>query len=44
MFELCFELGANINIRNKQGYTPLALAAKLARQEVFFFKIKSNIL
>jgi ankyrin repeat protein len=41
MFELLLELGANINVKNNQGLTPLALAAKLARFEVillFFIK------
>ena len=34
MFDLAFELGANLRLKNRQGLTPLALAAKLTRTEV----------
>lgn len=36
MFDFAFENGAQINIKNRQGLTPLALAAKLTRTELFF--------
>lgn len=34
MFDLCFSNGANLNIVNKQNFTPLTLAAKLKRVNV----------
>ncbi len=34
MFDLLVDLGARLHITNKQGLTPLTLAAKLARKEV----------
>lgn len=34
MFDLLVSLGAKLNIKNKQGLTPLTLAAKLARKDV----------
>ena len=34
MFNLAYELGAELGIRNSMGLTPLALAAKLTRAEV----------
>ena len=34
MFDLLIELGAKMNIVNRQGLTPLTLAAKLASKEV----------
>lgn len=36
MFDLCYSTGANLNIANKQQLTPLTLAAKLKRVELFF--------
>ncbi|KAF4533193.1 hypothetical protein B566_EDAN001735, partial [Ephemera danica] len=35
-FDMAYEAGANINIRNVLNLTPLTLAAKLARIEMFF--------
>ena len=35
-FDLAYSLGADISIRNRQGLTPLALAAKLTRSVMFF--------
>ncbi|XP_076372372.1 transient receptor potential cation channel subfamily V member 5-like isoform X2 [Tachypleus tridentatus] len=40
MFNTAYELGASINIINRQGLTPLTLAAKLARKEMFFHILK----
>ncbi|XP_054168639.1 transient receptor potential cation channel subfamily V member 5-like, partial [Oppia nitens] len=40
MFNLAYELGANIHITNKQGLTPLSLSAKLTRNEMFFHILK----
>lgn len=37
MFKLLVEHSANLNIKNRQGYTPLALAAELCREEVGSF-------
>ena len=34
MFDLLVSLGAKLHIKNKQGLTPLTLAAKLARKDV----------
>lgn len=34
MFDLAYELGANLHIKNKRGLTPLALSAQLTRTEV----------
>lgn len=34
MFDLCYANGANLDITNKQGLTPLTLAAKLKRVDV----------
>ena len=34
MFDLLYGLGGRLDIRNRQGLTPLTLAAKLARKEV----------
>jgi hypothetical protein len=36
MFDLAYELGTEINIKNYLNLTPLTLAAKLARKEMFF--------
>lgn len=33
---MAYEVGANISVRNVQNLTPLTLAAKLARIEMFF--------
>uniref|UniRef100_A0A2A4JF08 Ion transport domain-containing protein n=1 Tax=Heliothis virescens TaxID=7102 RepID=A0A2A4JF08_HELVI len=35
-FDMAFEVGASLNIRNVLNLTPLTLAAKLARTEMFF--------
>ncbi|CAG9576063.1 unnamed protein product [Danaus chrysippus] len=35
-FDMAYEVGASLNIRNVQNLTPLTLAAKLARVELFF--------
>ncbi|XP_053601243.1 transient receptor potential cation channel subfamily V member 5 [Plodia interpunctella] len=35
-FDMAYEVGASLNIRNVQNLTPLTLAAKLARTELFF--------
>ncbi|XP_076364510.1 LOW QUALITY PROTEIN: transient receptor potential cation channel subfamily V member 5-like [Tachypleus tridentatus] len=40
MFNMVYELGASINIVNRQGLTPLTLAAKLAKKEIFFHILK----
>jgi len=34
MFKLMMEMNASLDIKNRQGYTPLTLAAKLCRKEV----------
>lgn len=34
MFKLMLEFNASLHIKNRQGLTPLCLAAKLARKEV----------
>lgn len=36
MFDMAYELGAELGIKNKLNLTPLTLAAKLARKEIFF--------
>jgi hypothetical protein len=36
MFEYLLKLGARLDIKNRLNYTPLTLAAKLARVEVIF--------
>ncbi|XP_050352578.1 transient receptor potential cation channel subfamily V member 5 [Nymphalis io] len=35
-FDMAYEVGASLNIRNVQNLTPLTLTAKLARVELFF--------
>ncbi|KAM3958296.1 transient receptor potential cation channel subfamily V member nanchung [Aphomia sociella] len=35
-FDMAYEVGASLNIRNVQNLTPLTLAAKLARTDLFF--------
>ncbi len=35
MFTLAYELGGRCDIENKQGFTPLSLAAKLCRADLF---------
>lgn len=44
MFQLILHKGADINLKNNKGFTPLTLAAKLARNEVFLIlnSIHSN--
>lgn len=39
MFELMLEFNARLDIKNRQGLTPLTLAAKLARKEVNTYNI-----
>lgn len=34
MFKLMLEFNASLHVKNRQGLTPLCLAAKLARKEV----------
>lgn len=36
MFDMAYEVGASLPIRNSQHLTPLTLSAKLARIEMFF--------
>ncbi|MPC72591.1 hypothetical protein E2C01_066903 [Portunus trituberculatus] len=36
MFDMCFEAGATISVRNRQGLIPLSLAAILAHRDIFF--------
>lgn len=36
MFDMAYEVGASLAIRNAQHLTPLTLSAKLARIELFF--------
>lgn len=42
MFELLVELGANIYCKNNKGLTPLALAAKLARFEIYDYILEET--
>ncbi|KAL4218965.1 hypothetical protein ACF0H5_021551 [Mactra antiquata] len=35
MFDILYSLGARLDIRNRQGLTPLTLAAKLARKDMY---------
>lgn len=37
---MAYEIGAELNIRNVQNLTPLTLAAKLARIQMFFHILK----
>ena len=44
MFEFLLTVGAKLDIKNRLNYTPLTLAAKLARVEVKFKNLNfSNI-
>ena len=36
MFDSAYELGASLSVRNVLNLTPLTLAAKLARKDMFF--------
>lgn len=36
MFDTVYEMGASLDIRNVLNLTPLTLASKLARKELFF--------
>ncbi|KAG7169642.1 Transient receptor potential cation channel subfamily V member 5-like [Homarus americanus] len=36
MFDMCFEAGGTISVRNRQGLIPLTLAAILAHRDIFF--------
>ena len=47
MVDLLYELGASLDIKNRQGLTPLTLAAVKAQKEVrkfFFFSSIEEIL
>ena len=44
MFKLMLEFNADLNIKNRQGLTPLSLAAKLARKEVKINQYKCKII
>ena len=37
---MAYELGSLLNVRNRLGLTPLTLAAKLARRDMFFHILK----
>lgn len=37
---MAYEVGADLNIKNVQNLTPLTLAAKLARIDMFFHILK----
>ena len=37
---MAHELGSLLNVRNRLGLTPLTLAAKLARKDMFFHILK----
>ncbi|XP_050307114.1 transient receptor potential cation channel subfamily V member 1 isoform X2 [Anthonomus grandis grandis] len=39
-FDMAYEVGASLAIKNVQHLTPLTLAAKLAKQEIFFHILK----
>lgn len=39
-FDMAYEVGADLDIKNIQNLTPLTLAAKLARIEMFFHILK----
>ncbi|CAF0724642.1 unnamed protein product [Brachionus calyciflorus] len=41
MFKLLVDLKADLHIKNRQGYTPLTLAAQLCRQEIFIFILEA---
>lgn len=38
MFDLLLNMGGKLDIKNRQGLTPLTLSAKLPRKEVSVFK------
>ena len=40
MFDLVYECGARIDLVNRLGLTPLTLAAKLAKKDIFFHILK----
>jgi len=43
MFDLLVSMKAELHLKNRQGLTPLALAAKLARKEVILnYNIYNN--
>jgi hypothetical protein len=42
MFKLLVEHNANLDIKNRQGFTPLTLAAELCREEIFFFILETK--
>ena len=42
MLDMAYENGASTTLRNRQGLTPLSLAAKLARKEIFFHLLAIN--
>jgi len=42
MFDTAYELGASTNLKNRQGFTALTLAALLARKQMFFHILNLN--
>ncbi|XP_055927061.1 transient receptor potential cation channel subfamily V member 5-like [Argiope bruennichi] len=40
IFDLVYECGASLDIKNRQGLTPLTLAAKLAMKDIYFHILK----
>ncbi|XP_035213588.1 transient receptor potential cation channel subfamily V member 5-like, partial [Stegodyphus dumicola] len=40
MFNMAYECGASLDIKNRQGLTPLTLAAKLAVKDIYFHILK----
>lgn len=43
MFDLCYSTGANLQISNRLGLTPLMLAAKLQRVDVSLHQVALNL-
>lgn len=42
MIKLSYNMGAKLQIVNKQNLTPLTLAAHLGKKEVWIWQIKTN--
>ena len=42
MFQMMLEFNASLDIKNRQQLTPLTLAAKLARKELFFYILEQK--
>jgi transient receptor potential cation channel subfamily V protein 5 len=40
MFEYLLNFGARLDIKNRQNFTPLTLAAKLGKQQIFGYILK----